>query len=96
MLCERYAKLIGVLLQHWLMVRLAWHDAQRSLVKLAQVLRDTAWTIMEALAGQRSLNSALHLIGRRMGSGCQMNKRKAHPNSAQLLERQTVEWTLTW
>ena len=39
MLCELYAKLIGVLLQHWLMVRLAWQDAQRSLVKLAQVLR---------------------------------------------------------
>ena len=94
MLCELYAKLIGVLLQHWLMVRLAWQDAQRSLVKLAQVLRDTAWTIMEALAGQRSMSSALQLIKRRMGSGCQMNQRKTHPNSAQLLERQTVEWAL--
>ena len=94
MLCELYAKLIGVLLQHWLMVRLAWQDAQRSLVKLAQVLRDTAWTIMEALAGQRSMSSALQLIKRRMGSGCQMNQRKTHPNSAQLLEQQTVEWAL--
>ena len=95
-LCELYAKLIGLLLQHWLIVLFAWHDPQRSLVKLAKVVRDTGWTLMEALAGQRSLRSALHLIGRRMRSGCQMNKRKQHPNSAQLLEQEAVEWALSW
>ncbi len=95
-LCELYAKLIGMLLQHWLIVRFAWQDAQRSLVKLAQVVRDTAWTIMEALGGERSLASALRLIGRRMRSGCQMNKRHKHPNSAQLLEQEAVEWALSW
>ena len=95
-LCELYAKLIGVLLQHWLMVLFAWQDAQRSLVKLAQVVRDCAGSLMEALAGERSLASVLRLIERRMGSGCQMNKRKKHPNSAQLLERGRVEWALSW
>ena len=94
-LCEVYAKLIGLLLQHWLIVVVAWHDPQRSLLKLAQVVRDTGWSIMEALAGFRSLRSALHLIARRMRSGCQMNKRQKHPNSAQLLERQAVEWALS-
>jgi hypothetical protein len=95
-LCELYAKLIGVLLQHWLIVLFAWHDPQRSLVKLAKVVRDTGWTLMEALAGFRSLRSALRLIQRRMRSGCQMNKRKQHPNSAQLLEQEAVEWALSW
>lgn len=95
-LCELYAKLIGVLLQHWLMVLFAWQNAQRSLVKLAQVVRDCAGSLMEALAGERSLASVLRLIERRMGSGCQMNKRKKHPNSAQLLERGRVEWALSW
>ncbi len=95
-LCELYAKLIGVLLQHWLIVLFAWHDPQRSLVKLARVVRDTGWTLMEALAGFRSLRSALRLIQRRMRSGCQMNTRKQHPNSAQLLEQEAVEWALSW
>jgi hypothetical protein len=36
-LCELYAKLIGMILQHWLMVLFAWQNTQRSLVKLAQV-----------------------------------------------------------
>jgi hypothetical protein len=68
-LCELYAKLLGDVLQHWLIVRFAWQDAQRSLVKLAQIVRDTAWSIMEALSGGRSLASALALIDRRMRSG---------------------------
>jgi hypothetical protein len=95
-LCELYAKLIGVLLQQWLIVLFAWHDPQRSLVKLAQVVRDMSWTLMDALTRKRSVRSALQLIGRRMRSGCQMNKRKKHPNSAQLLEQQAVEWALSW
>jgi hypothetical protein len=94
-LCELYAKLIGLLIQHWLIVLFAWHDPQRSLVKLAQVVRDTGWLLMEALASHRSVRSVLHLIGRRMRAGCQMNKRRKHPNSGQLLARQAVEWALS-
>ncbi len=93
-LCEIYAKLIGGLLQHWLIVLFAWHEPQRSLVKLAQVVRDTGWTIMEALAGFRDLGSALCLIARRMRSGCRMNTRKQRPNSAQLLVN-GLNWALS-
>ncbi len=78
-LCEVYAKLIGLLLQHWLIVLYAWQEPQRSLVKLAQVVRDTGWSLMEALAGFRSLSSALALISRRMRSGCCMNTRRGGP-----------------
>ncbi len=95
-LCELYAKLIGLLLQHWLIVLFAWHDPQRSLVKLAKVVRDMSWTLMDPLARKRSVRAALRLIGRRMRSGCHMNKRKKHPNSAQLMEQEAVEWALSW
>ena len=95
-LCELYAKLIGLLIQHWVIVLFAWHDPQRSLVKLAQVVRDTGWLLMDALAGHRSVRSVLHLIRRHMRGGCQMNKRGQHPNSGQLLEREAVEWALRW
>lgn len=93
-LCEVYAKLIGLLLHHWLIVLYAWQEPQRSLVKLAQVVRDTGWSIMEALAGFRSLASALALISRRMRSGCCMNTRRGRPNSAQLL-LDGIEWALS-
>ncbi len=70
-------------------------DEQRSLVNLAQVVRDTASSLLEALAGDRSLLSALQCIQRRMGSGCQMNKREKHPNAAQLLEHGSTDWALS-
>jgi hypothetical protein len=94
-LCELYAKLIGILLQHWLIVLLAWQDEQRSLVKLAQVIRDGSLSLMEALAGSRSLHHAILAIGRRMRAGCGMNKRKKHPNSAQLLRDGLTAWLLS-
>ena len=94
-LCELYAKLIGLLLQHWLMILFAGLDEQRSLVKLAQVVRDTASSLLDALAGNRSLLSVLECIQRRMRSGCQMNKRQKHPNSAQLLQRGSANWGLS-
>ncbi len=92
-LCELYAKLIGMVLQHWLMVLFAWQNAQRSMVKLAQVVRDTAWTLMEALAGRREFSTALCLIERRMRAGCSMNTRRKHPNSAQLLKN-GLHWSI--
>ena len=92
-LCELYAKLIGMVLQHWLMVLFAWQNVQRSMVKLARVVRDTAWTLMEALTGQREFSTVLHLIERRMRAGCSMNTRRKHPNSAQLLKN-GLDWSI--
>ncbi len=85
-LCEMYAKLIASLLQHWCMVLFAWSNEQRSWHKLAQVVRDTVWTLMEAFAGERSMASVWRLIQRRMQAGCRMNTHASHPNSAQLLQ----------
>src|SRR5258708_29121977 len=93
-LCDLSAKLIGLLLQHWLIILFAWQDERRSLVKLAQVVRDTACSLLEALAGNHSLCSVLQSIQRRMRSGCQMNTRRKHPNSAQLLRRGSTNWAL--
>jgi hypothetical protein len=80
-----YAKLIASLLQHWCMVLFAWSNEQRSWHKLAQVVRDTVWTLMEAFAGERSMASVWRLIQRRMQAGCSMNTHASHPNLAQLL-----------
>src|SRR2546421_11803206 len=91
-LCELYAKLIGVVLQHWLIVLFAWQDAQRSLVKLAQVVRDCAGSLMEALAGERPLSGVLRLVGRRVERGCQGNKPKKGPHSAKPPGRGGGEW----
>ena len=95
-LCELYAKLIGLLLQHWLILLFAqagtssevWSNLPRWFVIPPS-------SLLEALAGGRSLRSALQVIQRRMRSGCQLNKRKKHPNAAQLLQRGSTNWALS-
>ena len=83
------------MVQHWLIVLFAWQDEQRSLVKLAQVIRDGSLSFIEAFAGYRCLHECILSIARRMRSGCDMNKRKKHPNSAQLLLEGLTAWLLS-
>jgi hypothetical protein len=55
-------------------------------VKWSAVVRLTAHVLLEALAGPCSLRWTLHVSERRMRSGTQMNIRKKHLHSGQLLK----------
>jgi hypothetical protein len=37
---EFYAKLLGILIQHWLVLTVGWHWVERSLVKIGQAIRE--------------------------------------------------------
>ena len=41
-LCEVYAKLLGVLLQHWLMLHTSWDDPHRSTIGVSEIVREEA------------------------------------------------------
>ncbi len=84
-LCELYAKLIGVVIQHWLVLTGAWPEPARSLVKLAQVVRSHVLSIASSLGAPEQLTRVLTILQRCLGSGTQMNRRKQHPNTYQLL-----------
>jgi hypothetical protein len=85
-LCETYAKLTAVVIQHWLMVTSIWAYPDRSLVKAAQTIRAYAVMLASGIAGAIELVVALEEIQRCLGCGCRMNKRKRKPNTHQLLE----------
>ena len=85
-LCEVYAKLIALLLQHWILLTRVWAFPDRSLVKAAQAVRNTASLLAAALSGALPLTRALEQIQLRLASpGCRMNPRKTAPNTSQLL-----------
>lgn len=86
LLCEIYAKLIALLIQHWILLTRVWAFPDRSLVKAAQAVRHTAPLLVAALAGALPLTTALAQIQLRLASpGCRMNPRKTTPNTYQLL-----------
>ena len=84
-LCEVLAKLIGVVIQHWLLLTRAWAEPARSWVKLAQVVRAHVVAIASTLAVRTHLVRTLRTLQRCLGSGTRMNRRRQQPNTYQLL-----------
>jgi Transposase DDE domain len=83
-LCEVYAKLAAMVIQHWLMVLGCWQDPYRSIVKAAQVCRREAGRVMAGLM-EDNLEAVLTSVVGCMQSGCRLNTRKQFPSTAQYL-----------
>lgn len=84
-LAEVYAKLIGMVLQHWMVVLGGWQQVNRSYGKAAQLVRAFAVPIGQSLGSRRALHATLAaVLGALAHSGAQ-NPRRTHPNLYQLL-----------
>ena len=84
-LCEVYAKLLAMLVQHWVFVVSCWAYPDRSLTKAAQTVQKHALHLASAFASVQRLTAALLTVKRCLTAGCRMNRRKKHPNTYQLL-----------
>jgi hypothetical protein len=84
-LCETYAKLTAMIIQHWLTLAGCWSKPNRSMVKAAQAVRKYALMLASAVAGRIDVQLCVEQICRTMQTGCTMNRRKQHPNTYQLL-----------
>lgn len=84
-LCEVYAKLLAMLIQHWVFLVSCWAYPNRSLVKAAQTLQKHALHLASTFGRLRRLITALSTVQRCIAAGCRMNRRKKHPNTYQLL-----------
>jgi hypothetical protein len=91
-LCEVYAKLLGLLVQHWVMVSSLWAYPDRSAWKAAQTLHKYALALTTAFVTSRpALERALRVVQRTLAAGCRLNKRKKDPSTFQLLLAVTEE-----
>lgn len=83
-LCEVYAKLLGALLSHWILVVCGGQAPDRSLVKATQTIRRWILPLGLALGDLDAVLQILARIQRGLDWGCRLNKRKKRPSSAQL------------
>lgn len=90
-LCEVYAKLIAMVIQHWLFLIGCWAYPDRSLTKAAHTIQQHAVHLASSFGCQSRLDSALAIIQRCLAVGCRMNRRKQLPNAYQLLLNLTEE-----
>lgn len=84
-LCEVYAKLIGLVLHHWLFVLCCWGEAARSRVKAGPTIQQQALLLALTLERSHQLQSALRILAACLASGCRLNSRRAKPNTYQYL-----------
>jgi hypothetical protein len=86
LLCTVYAKLLGCLVQHWLLVSSCWAVPDKSLAAAATTIRSRSPSLLSALRRGRSrLREELAEQRRIIGAGCRLQKRVTHPASFQLL-----------
>ena len=86
-LCELYAKLLGMLVQHWVLLLSCWDDPHRSLVGAVQVIREQVPTLVHGLTGHLPLGQALRLVTNAVMGGCSIPKRQTRlSTSHRLLE----------
>jgi hypothetical protein len=85
-LCEIYAKLIAMVIQHWLVLVCSWQYPDRSMVKAAQVVRENVALLICGMRGAIPMVVAIQQIQACEAGGCHMNKRQKEPNAYQRLE----------
>ena len=84
-LTEVYAKLLAMVIQHWVLVVTSWQYPERSMVKGTQTVRAHACYLACVFQRTDHLTAALASIERCLAAG-QVNKRRKRPNTCQLLQ----------
>lgn len=84
-LCEVYAKLLAMVVQHWLLLVNCWCRPDRSLRKAAQTVHNHALHLASAFGCTQALEAAIDTLQRCLAVGCRINKRKTILHTYQLL-----------
>jgi hypothetical protein len=82
---QLYARMIGVILQHWMLLTGVWTEARHSLWKAARILREHLVLLLTSLKDFHQLCETLERLARLMRSSATLTTRKKRPGTFQLL-----------
>src|SRR5215467_7865841 len=93
-LCEFYAKLLAMVVEHWVLLENCWDDPHRSWSLCADLLRDQVPLLLQGLRGRLPLDQVLELLHEALASSASIPARTTRPSTShQLLDG--VYWGLT-
>ncbi len=84
-LCEVYAKLLVMVVQHWVLLTSCGQYPDRSLPKAAQTVQKHAFHLASTFDDASKVQHALAIIQHSVAAGCRINKRKQVPHTDQRL-----------
>jgi len=87
-LCEFYAKLLGVLVQQWLLLSSGWSDPARSLRKAARWLRQSAYQLAGLVSRRQwdRLGAYVEDLRRELLKTARISRRRKKPSTYQSLD----------
>jgi Transposase DDE domain len=89
-----YAKLIGAIVQHWVLLTATWTQIDRSLMKAAATLREWINNLAEALDDPKKLEELLQRL-QEILRGDRVERRHKKPSHFQLLQDpELLEWEI--
>jgi hypothetical protein len=88
-LTEVYAKLLGMVVQHWVLLTSCWSFADRSLRKASRIIRAQALNLAIVLRHRQLVRQTLQTLQRLLQYGSRVGKRKHRPPNHELLRRLT-------
>ena len=81
-----YARLLAVLLQHWVMITLGWSVPSLSLVKAATAVRETLLTLLTVWSSRTAFVDSLNRLAA-VVRRCRVDRRRQKPSTFQTLEK---------
>jgi hypothetical protein len=83
--CEIFAKLLALLIQHWLFLVTCWRCPNRSLVRAAQFVRQFALPLAVACDSPAHLATTIRRLADGLAAGATIDSRRRSPGTWQLL-----------
>ena len=83
--CEVFAKLLALLIQHWLFLVTCWRSPNRSLVRAAQLVRQFALALAIACDSVPHLATTIRRLAAGLAAGATIDSRRRSPGTWQLL-----------
>jgi len=88
-----WAKMLGALLQHWLLLTTSWPDDRRSLLNAARALRDWITPIIAALNDHDQLSRTVAQVQTHLKHAARIQSRKKNPSHYQLIRNpELLNW----
>jgi DDE family transposase len=89
-LCEVYAKVLAMIVQHWVLLHAAWEFADRSLTQASKAVRKGALELLRHLNDLLKLKEELDRIAQMVGKTSRIHRRKKKPAAFQVMNDPTL------
>jgi Transposase DDE domain len=89
-LSEVFAKLLGLILEHWVLLQSCWNEFRISLRRASKTVRRCAMMILATFRGAAAFAGTMEVVRKRLAKAARKEKRRQHPSAFQLVENPTI------